>query len=294
MKKYMLILVAVALGMSLSASATGKKDKKAKEPVKEQTAVQLNSELDSLSYAVGRSATMGLLTYLQQQLHVDTAYMADFLKGYMETINRSDDPQYTAQMAGYQIAMMAKERIFPSSVKELNKELDKDLFHKGFLSALEKDNSIFNDSTARVFYEVRLKAVKEAEAAAYKKENTEWLAENAKKEGVVSLPSGLQYKVVTMGEGEKPKATDKVTVKYEGKMIDGTVFDSSYRRNPQTTSFRCDQVIKGWTEALQLMPVGSKWELYIPENLAYGERQAGQIKPFSTLIFTVELEGIEK
>ena len=77
-------------------------------------------------------------------------------------------------------------------------------------------------------------------------------------------------------------------------MIDGTVFDSSYKRNPQTSSFRCDQVIKGWTEALTMMPVGSKWELYIPENLAYGERQAGQIKPYSTLIFTVELEDIEK
>ncbi|MBQ5378509.1 MAG: FKBP-type peptidyl-prolyl cis-trans isomerase, partial [Prevotella sp.] len=95
------------------------------------------------------------------------------------------------------------------------------------------------------------------------------------------------------GTGAIPTKTDKVVVKYEGKMIDGTVFDSSYKRNPQTSSFRCDQVIKGWTEALTMMPVGSKWELYIPENLAYGERQAGQIKPYSTLIFTVELENIE-
>ena len=119
------------------------------------------------------------------------------------------------------------------------------------------------------------------------------MAENAKKEGVVTLPSGLQYKVITMGEGEKPLKDQTVEVKYEGKMIDGTVFDSSYKRNPPTSKFRCDQVIKGWTEALQLMPVGSKWELYIPQELAYGERQAGQIKPFSALIFTVELMGIE-
>jgi FKBP-type peptidyl-prolyl cis-trans isomerase FklB len=99
--------------------------------------------------------------------------------------------------------------------------------------------------------------------------------------------------VLTAGTGETPKATDKVTVKYEGKLIDGTVFDSSYKRNPQTSSFKCNEVIKGWTEALTMMPVGSKWELYIPQELAYGERPAGKIKPYSTLIFTVELEGIE-
>ena len=86
---------------------------------------------------------------------------------------------------------------------------------------------------------------------------------------------------------------DNVTVKYEGKMIDGTVFDSSYKRKPDTTSFRPDQVIKGWTEALCMMPEGSKWELYIPQELAYGERQAGNIKPYSTLIFTVEVVSVE-
>jgi FKBP-type peptidyl-prolyl cis-trans isomerase FklB len=118
------------------------------------------------------------------------------------------------------------------------------------------------------------------------------LAENRKGEGVITLPDGLQYKVLTMGTGEKPQKDQKVKVKYEGKLIDGTIFDSSYKRNPQTSEFRCDQVIKGWTEALQLMPVGSKWELYIPQDLAYGERQAGTIKPFSTLIFTVELIDI--
>ena len=112
---------------------------------------------------------------------------------------------------------------------------------------------------------------------------------------MTALPSGLQYKVLTAGTGEKPKATDKVVVKYEGKTIGGKVFDSSYKRNPQTTSFGVTQVIKGWTEALQLMPVGSKWELYIPYNLAYGERGAGRdIKPYETLIFTVELVDIEK
>lgn len=303
MKKMILLAVAVVLGASLNtATAQSKVRKVVKKTTPaatvqkkvEKKVVKLNSSTDTLSYATGRSATMGLLAYLQQQLHVDTAYMADFIKGYEETIRRAEDPQYIAQTAGYQIAMMAKERILPSTQKEFgDTKIDADMFHKGLLSALRKDNSVFNDSLARDYYESHLRVVKEAQAAEYKKENADWLAENAKKEGVITLPSGLQYKVITMGEGEKPQATDKVTVKYEGKMIDGTIFDSSYKRNPQTTSFRCDQVIPGWTEALQLMPVGSKWELYIPQELGYRDRPAGQIKPYSTLIFTVELEGID-
>ena len=134
----------------------------------------------------------------------------------------------------------------------------------------------------------------ETRNAAYKKENEDWLKTNAKKEGMQTTPSGLQYKVLVAGNGPKPKATDKVKVKYEGRMIDGTVFDSSYKRDPQTNSFRCNEVIKGWTEALTMMPVGSKWEICIPQELAYGARQAGQIKPYSTLVFTVELLEIEK
>ena len=106
--------------------------------------------------------------------------------------------------------------------------------------------------------------------------------------------SGLLYKVIKEGKGEKPVENDKVTVSYKGTLIDGTEFDSSYKRNEPST-FRANQVIKGWTEALTMMPVGSKWELYIPQELAYGARESGgQIKPFSTLIFEVELVGIEK
>ncbi len=121
-----------------------------------------------------------------------------------------------------------------------------------------------------------------------------FLSENAKKEGVKVLESGLQYKILTEGTGAIPTSTDKVKVHYEGTLIDGTKFDSSYDRgNP--TEFGVTQVIKGWTEALQLMKEGSIWELYIPYDLAYGSRQAGQeIKPFSTLIFKVELISIVK
>ena len=128
----------------------------------------------------------------------------------------------------------------------------------------------------------------------YKKEGEEFLAENAKKEGVTTTASGLQYEVVELGTGAKPKSTDTVNVHYHGTLIDGTVFDSSVTRGIPAT-FGVHQVIKGWTEALQLMPVGSKYRLYIPEDLAYGAHPhpGGAIKPFMTLIFDVELLGIE-
>lgn len=132
----------------------------------------------------------------------------------------------------------------------------------------------------------KIAAAKKAEAAAF-------LAENAKKEGVMTTPSGLQYKVLTPGTGAAPIATDKVEVHYEGRLIDGTVFDSSYKRG-STTTFGVGQVIKGWTEALQLMKEGAKYQLYIPSDLAYGNRGSGKIKPGDTLIFDVELIKVVK
>ena len=130
---------------------------------------------------------------------------------------------------------------------------------------------------------------KQREAAAEKyKENKDkgeaWLADKALEEGVVSLPSGLMYQVLNEGNGKKPTAEDTVECHYEGRLIDGTVFDSSYKRG-QAVDLRANQVIKGWTEALEHMPAGSVWEVYIPQELAYGEREQGQIKPYSPLVF---------
>ena len=142
--------------------------------------------------------------------------------------------------------------------------------------------------------EERINALRAEQGKVAKAEGEAYLKENAKKEGVITLPSGLQYKVLTKGTGEVAGKEDNVTVRYEGKTIDGNVFDSSYKRNPNTTTFRPDQVIKGWTEALTMMPQGSTWELYIPQDLAYGSRAAGNIKPYSTLIFKVELVKIDR
>lgn len=118
-----------------------------------------------------------------------------------------------------------------------------------------------------------------------------FLEENGQRESVVSLPSGLQYEILEEGNGAKPEGTSRVTVHYEGRLIDGSVFDSSYRRN-QPATFGVRQVITGWTEALQLMPQGSKWRLFIPSELGYGSRGAGSIPPNSVLVFDVELLGI--
>lgn len=130
-------------------------------------------------------------------------------------------------------------------------------------------------------------------AGAAKADGEKFLAENAKREGVQVTASGLQYEVLEATIGQKPKATDTVKVHYEGTLIDGTVFDSSYKRG-ESISFPLNGVIKGWTEGLQLMAVGSKYKFFIPYQLAYGERGAGQqIPPYAALIFTVELLGIE-
>ena len=127
-----------------------------------------------------------------------------------------------------------------------------------------------------------------------KKEGEVFLAENKKKEGVTTLPSGLQYKVIKAGTGKKPKSTDTVTVNYRGTLIDGTEFDSSYRRG-EPASFGVSGVIPGWTEAMQLMQEGAKWQVVVPPNLAYGEKGAGpNIGPNATLIFEIELISIQE
>ena len=140
----------------------------------------------------------------------------------------------------------------------------------------------------------KLEEESKAQFAQVREAGEKFLAENATRANVVTLPSGLQYEIITEAIGQKPVATDKVKVHYHGTLIDGTVFDSSVRRGEPAT-FGVTQVIQGWVEALQLMPVGSKWKLYIPYDLAYGEHGAGQmIAPFSALIFEVELLEIVK
>ncbi len=149
------------------------------------------------------------------------------------------------------------------------------------------------DAEAQAAVESFFQQKAEEQATAAKKEGETFLAENAKKDGVVTLPSGLQYQVLREGDGRKPSATDQVECHYEGTLINGQVFDSSYRRG-ETATFGLNQVIKGWTEGLQLMQEGAKYRFFIPYQLAYGERGAGQsIPPYATLIFDVELVKVK-
>lgn len=175
-------------------------------------------------------------------------------------------------------------------------EVDLDIFNKGFKEGYEGKNAFTQEEMQQVFEEFqKMMMAKQNDIVNEEKaKGAAFLAENKKNKDVVETASGLQYKVITMGTGAKPTATDKVKVHYHGTTIDGKVFDSSVERGEPIT-FPLNGVIKGWTEGVQLMPIGSKFIFYIPSDLAYGDRGAGQdIKPGATLIFEVELLDIEK
>jgi len=188
------------------------------------------------------------------------------------------------------------------SMKKDEVEVDPEAVAKGIKDAISGAKPLLSDEETQSVLTALQNDVRKHQQETYnqaltknKQEGDTFLATNKSKPGVVALPSGLQYKVIQNGDGPKPTASDTVVCNYKGTLIDGTEFDSSYKRG-QPATFPVGQVIKGWTEALQLMPVGSKWELYIPSSLAYGERgtQGGPIGPNETLIFEVELLSIQQ
>ena len=186
------------------------------------------------------------------------------------------------------------------NLKKQGVEVDWNLVAKGLKDAVAGGKTQLTEEEAQaVLKEVQTEVQKQQQekmkeaSDKNKSEGEAYLAANKGKEGVVTLPDGLQYKILTAGTGPKPAPTDSVVCNYRGTLINGTEFDSSYKRG-QPATFGVSQVIKGWTEALQLMPVGSKWQLFVPSNLAYGPRGAGaEIGPDSTLIFEVELLSIQ-
>ena len=263
----------------------------------------LNNEIDSLSYMMGISNTEGLEHYLTMQMGVDTTYMAEFIKGVKEGTSKSTakDAAYIAGLQiGRQVGNDIVERINQSLFKnDSTMSLNKNNFIAGFLGALDNKNNMPTKKEAMEYVDTHVKSIEakvlEAKYSENKAAGEKFLAENATKEGVQTTPSGLQYKVIKNGKGAVPTNNNTVKVHYKGTLIDGTEFDSSYSRN-EPSSFPVTGVIKGWTEALTMMPVGSKWELYIPQELAYGSRNQaqGKIKPFSALVFEVELLDIVK
>ncbi|MGB8885800.1 MAG: FKBP-type peptidyl-prolyl cis-trans isomerase [Candidatus Korobacteraceae bacterium] len=199
------------------------------------------------------------------------------------------------QKLSYAIGMNIGKNLHRDAV-----DIDTNLLLQGMKDGLTGGQTLMTDQEAQAAVvelqtSLRKKQEEKAQAAGEtnKKEGDAFLAANKTKPGVVTLPSGLQYKILTAGTGPKPTATDSVVCNYRGTLIDGTEFDSSYKRG-QPATFPVNGVIKGWTEALQLMPVGSKWQLFVPPDLAYGARGAGsEIGPNSTLIFEVELQSIK-
>ena len=259
----------------------------------------LKTDVDTLSYMLGAANTRGLMDFVHGRLGIASARVADFIKG-LEQGCKETDAKEKAYLAGIQIGQqISNDEMFDYTNKRIfgedtTKTIDKDNFLAGFIATV-KGHGMATADSANAYVEVKSEAIRvkalEEKFGEYKKQNEDFLASNKSKEGIQTTESGLQYKVIKMGNGEKPTEKSRVKVNYKGTQIDGTVFDSS---KDKSASMSVRGVIKGWQEALKMMPVGSKWELYVPQELAYGTRQTGKIKPFSTLIFEVELVSIEK
>lgn len=215
---------------------------------KPQKTIELNSEIDSVSYAIGFSFASSI-TQLQKEI-----------------------PELNTDI----INISVKENFSSSTESMIDSALAQQIIQSYFMKKQLEQEAIEKESYTPII-----------------EEGEKFLADNSKREGVVTLPSGLQYEIIVDGKGPKPTLTDEVEAHYHGTLLDGTVFDSSLKKD-EPFSTPVNRVIPGWTEALQLMNVGSKWKLYIPYNLAYGERGAGQmIGPYSTLIFEIELINIK-
>ena len=261
----------------------------------------LKNEVDTLSYAIGLSQSQSLRQAIQAgQVPIDTTYMDEFVKGLNDGVNVGDDKKKHA----YYIGLALGQQITDGLIKGINyqvfgsdstKTISLKNFMAAFIAGTTGKKGLMSPEQAGQVAQMKMMSIKaksmEQEYGANKKEGEKFLAENKKKPGVKTLPSGVQYKVIKEGTGEMPKDTSTVQVNYEGKTLDGQIFDSSYKRG-QAITLRANQVIKGWTEALVHMPAGSVWEVYIPQELAYGSNEQGRIKPFSALIFKIELISV--
>ncbi len=249
--------------------------------------VELKNFNDSINYAFGYLNGNELVQYVLSD--DNTGEMRKELLSYINIGLNSNvkNPQLVAM--GEQIGKSIKEQEATGLIGEPSLDTNFELIKQGFVNGLSGYEEQMTGEIANEYIQSTLATIKYGDA---KEEGEKFLAENALRDGVITTPSGLQYEVIKMGKGKKPVATSTVKVHYHGTLINGIVFDSSVDR-AEPISFGLTQVIPGWTEGLQLMPIGSKFKFYIPYQLGYGAQQAGSIPPYSTLIFEVELLGIE-
>ena len=284
-----MLVVALAATLSFSAFAA-KKTKKNNKKVAQPEMVKPVSPAD-FSYAAGVAQSASLAQFLAQRSGVDSAHIKDFVEGLNKEVSADEAAKLRALLASIDI-----KKQMPQIVQSMNQQatgkgdttyVDATIFLKGLTEGLLKTNTLSADSATKIeqqqydYYTQQLKT-----------RNADFLKNYAKQKGVKSTPSGLLYKVIKEGDGAMPTDTSEVEVHYEGKLVDGTVFDSSYKRG-ETATFAVNQVIKGWSEAVKLMKVGAEYEVCLPYEIAYGERGTRGIPPYSTLIFKIELKGIK-
>ena len=289
MKFRSMLVVALAATLSFSAFAA-KKTKKNNKKVAQPVMVKPVSPAD-FSYAAGVAQSASLAQFLAQRSGVDSAHIKDFVEGLSKEVSADEAAKLRALLASIDI-----KKQMPQIVQSMNQQatgkgdttyVDAATFLKGLTEGLLKTNTLSADSATKIeqqqydYYTQQLKT-----------RNADFLKNYAKQKGVKSTASGLLYKVIKEGDGAMPTDTSEVEVNYEGKLVDGTVFDSSYKRG-ETATFAVNQVIKGWSEAVKLMKVGAEYEVCLPYEIAYGERGTRGIPPYSTLIFKIELKGIK-
>ena len=289
MKFRSILVVALAATLSFSAFAA-KKTKKNNKKVAQPVMVKPVSPAD-FSYAAGVAQSASLAQFLAQRSGVDSAHIKDFVEGLSKEVSADEAAKLRALLASIDI-----KKQMPQIVQSMNQQatgkgdttyVDAATFLKGLTEGLLKTNTLSADSATKIeqqqydYYTQQLKT-----------RNADFLKNYAKQKGVKSTASGLLYKVIKEGDGAMPTDTSEVEVNYEGKLVDGTVFDSSYKRG-ETATFAVNQVIKGWSEAVKLMKVGAEYEVCLPYEIAYGERGTRGIPPYSTLIFKIELKSIK-
>lgn len=285
MKKILLMAAAVSMTAMTMISCDG------------NNSADLKDSADSLAYDFGVAQSAGLKQVMTMQMGIDSTYMDEFIKGMREGAVNQVDPKKDAYLKGLEIGQQVQQMAKAIGQQVYGEDTTKTINAKNIIAGLVaglKNKDARTPEQAYNDYEERMKPIREEqlmkEFGDNKKAGEKYLAENKKKEGVKTTKSGLQYKVLVEGTGALPTDSSTIQVNYEGKLIDGTVFDSSYERNmPFTIDMRMPGVIEGWVEALKMMPAGSKWEVTIPQELGYGAQNQGPIKPFSTLIFTIEV-----